>query len=76
MRELLEQIAKALVDHPEDVQLTEVPGEKTVIFELRCNEKDVGKVIGRNGKTVGAMRTILSTLAAKEGRRAMLEVVA
>ena len=76
MKELLEQIAKALVDHPEDVRLTEVPGEKTVIFELRCHEKDVGKVIGRNGKTVGAMRTILSTLAAKEGRRAMLEVVA
>ena len=76
MKELLEQIAKALVDHPEDVQLIEVPGEKTVIFELRCNEKDVGKVIGRNGKTVGAMRTILSTLAAKNGRRAMLEVVA
>lgn len=76
MKELLEQIAKALVDCPEDVQLVEVPGEKTVIFELRCNEKDVGKVIGRNGKTVGAMRTILSTLAAKEGRRAMLEVVA
>jgi predicted RNA-binding protein YlqC (UPF0109 family) len=76
MKELLEQIAKALVDHPEDVRLTEVPGEKTVIFELRCNEADVGKVIGRNGKTVGAMRTILSTLAAKESRRAMLEVVA
>ena len=76
MKELLEKIAKALVDHPEDVRLTEVPGEKTVIFELRCNEKDVGKVIGRNGKTVGAMRTILGTLAAKEGRRAMLEVVA
>ena len=76
MKELLEQIAKALVDHPADVRLTEVPGEKTVIFELRCNEQDVGKVIGRNGKTVGAMRTILGTLAAKEGRRAMLEVVA
>ena len=76
MKELLEQIAKALVDHPEDVQLIEVPGEKTVIFELRCNEKDVGKIIGRNGKTVGAMRTILGTMAAKEGRRALLEVVA
>ena len=76
MKELLEQITKALVDHPEDVRLIEVPGEKTVLFELRCNEKDVGKIIGRNGKTVGAMRTILGTMAAKEGRRAMLEVVA
>jgi len=75
MRELIEYIVRALVDYPQDIQLTEVDGEKTVIFELRCNKKDVGKVIGKSGKTVGAIRTLLNTTAMKEGRRVMLEVV-
>ena len=75
MKELLEYIIRLLVDHPEDVRITEVDGEKTAIFELRCHPEDVGKVIGKNGKTVGAIRLILSTVAARKGRRAMLEVV-
>jgi predicted RNA-binding protein YlqC (UPF0109 family) len=75
MKELIEYIVRALVDHPGDVRLTEVDGEKTVIFELRCHPDDIGKVIGKSGKTVGAIRTLLSTTAAKQGRRAMLEVV-
>jgi len=75
MKELVEYIVKSLVDHPEDVRVTEVDGERTVIFELRCHREDLGKVIGKSGKTVGAVRTLLSTVAAREGRRAMLEVV-
>lgn len=75
MKELVEHIVTALVDHPNDVRVTEVDGEKTVIFELRCHPDDVGKVIGKNGKTIGAIRTLLSTAAAKQGRRVMLEVV-
>ena len=75
MKELIEYIVRILVDHPEQVQSTEVDGEKTVIFELRCNKEDIGKIIGKSGKTVGAIRTLLSTAAAKEGRRAMLEIV-
>ena len=75
MKQILETIAKALVDKPNEVQITEIDGEKTLIFELRCNAKDVGKIIGKSGKTVGAMRTILSSMAAKQGRKAMLEVV-
>jgi predicted RNA-binding protein YlqC (UPF0109 family) len=55
--------------------VTEIKGEKSVVYELRCHEKDVGKVIGRSGKTVGAMRTLLGAIAARDGRRAMLEVV-
>ncbi len=75
MKQILENIAKALVDAPNEVQITEVDGDKTVIFELRCNAKDVGKIIGKSGKTVGAMRTILNSMAAKQGRKAVLEVV-
>ena len=75
MKELIEYIVRILVDHPGDVRITEVDGERTMVFELRCNSEDVGKVIGKNGKTVGAIRTLLSTAAAKQCRRAMLEVV-
>ena len=75
MKDVLETIAKSLVDAPNEVQITEVNGDKTVIFELRCNAKDVGKIIGKSGKTVGAMRTILNSMASKQGRKAMLEIV-
>jgi predicted RNA-binding protein YlqC (UPF0109 family) len=75
MRTILETIVKSLVDNPQQVKITEVDGEKTSIFELRCNAKDVGKIIGKSGKTVGAMRTLLSSIAARQGRKAMLEVV-
>jgi predicted RNA-binding protein YlqC (UPF0109 family) len=75
MKAILESIAKSLVDAPNEVQITEIDGEKTIIFELRCNAKDIGKIIGKSGKTVGAMRTLLSSIAAKQGRKAMLEVV-
>ena len=75
MKALLETIVKSLVDAPNEVQITEIDGEKTIIFELRCNAKDIGKIIGKSGKTVGAMRTLLSSIAAKQGRKAMLEVV-
>jgi predicted RNA-binding protein YlqC (UPF0109 family) len=75
MKQIIESIAKALVDAPNEVQIIEIDGEKTVIYELRCNAKDIGKIIGKSGKTVGAMRTIVSSMAAKQGRKAMLEVV-
>ena len=75
MKALLETIVKSLVDAPNEVQITEIDGEKTIIFELRCNAKDIGKIIGKSGKTVGAMRTLLNSIAARQGRKAMLEVV-
>ena len=75
MKTLVLDIVKYLVEHPKDIRITEVDGEKTNIIELRCNQEDLGKVIGKNGKTVGAIRTLLSTVAARKGRRAMLEVV-
>jgi len=75
MKQILESIARSLVDAPNEVQITEIDGEKTLVFELRCNAKDIGKIIGKSGKTVGAMRTLLNSIAAKQGRKAMLEVV-
>ena len=75
MKALLETIAKSLVDVPNEVQITEIDGEKTIIFELRCNAKDIGKIIGKSGKTVGAMRVLMNSIAAKQGRKAMIEVV-
>jgi hypothetical protein len=75
MKELLTYIINELVRHPDEVKLSEVDGERTIVFELRCNREDIGKIIGKNGKTVSAIRTILSTIAASQGRRAILEVV-
>ncbi|MBR4190445.1 MAG: KH domain-containing protein [Kiritimatiellae bacterium] len=75
MKELVEYISKTLVDHPEELRITEIEGERTIVFELRCNPEDVGKIIGKSGKTIGAVRTLLSTVAARQNRRAVLEVV-
>lgn len=75
MKKLVKQMVTSLVDHPRHVKITEVKGGKSIVYELRCHSKDIGKVIGRNGKTVGAMRTLLGAIAARDGRRAMLEVV-
>ncbi|MBR3582138.1 MAG: KH domain-containing protein [Kiritimatiellae bacterium] len=75
MKELVEYISKTLVDHPEELRITEIEGERTIVFELRCNDEDVGKIIGKSGKTIGAIRTLLSTVAARQNRRAVLEVV-
>ncbi|HRT05005.1 MAG: KH domain-containing protein [Spartobacteria bacterium] len=75
MKELIEYVVKALVDHPDDLRIAEIEGERTIVYELRCHPEDVGKVIGKSGKTVGAIRTLLSTVAARQNKRAMLEVV-
>lgn len=75
MKELIEFVVKTLIDHPEELRIAEIEGERTIVFELRCHPDDVGKVIGKSGKTVGALRTLLSTVAARQNRRAMLEVV-
>jgi uncharacterized protein len=75
MQELIEYVVKTLVDHPEEIRISAIEGERTIVFELRCHPDDVGKVIGKSGKTVGAIRTLLSTVAARQNKRAMLEVV-
>lgn len=75
MRELIEQILREVVTHKDSVVITEVAGEKTRIFEIRCHKEDVGKVIGKSGKTIGAIRNLLGVLAGRDGKKAVLEVV-
>jgi uncharacterized protein len=75
MKELVERMAKALVDKPEDVAVNEIDGEKTTVYELRVASSDLGKVIGKQGKTARAMRTILSASGTKIGKRCVLEIL-
>jgi predicted RNA-binding protein YlqC (UPF0109 family) len=75
MKDLLEEIARALVDHPEDVQVTEVEGEQTTVLELRVRNDDLGKVIGRQGRTARAIRTLLSAAGMKVQKRFVLEIL-
>jgi len=75
MKEFIEFIAKHLVDNPEAVDVTEVEGEKTTVYELRVGEGDLGKVIGRKGQTAKSMRTLLAAASAKRGKRAVLEIL-
>ncbi len=75
MRELIELIAKALVDHPEEVRVTEIEGEKTSVIELSVAKNDLGKVIGKEGRTAKAIRTILTAISSKSKKRVLLEIV-
>jgi len=75
MKTLVELIAKSLVDKPEEVAVAEVEGERTVVFELRVAASDIGKVIGKQGNTARAMRTILSAAGAKLSKRCVLEIL-
>jgi hypothetical protein len=75
LRTLIEFIAKSLVDHPDHVDVKEIEGEKTTIIELRVAEDDLGKIIGRHGRTAKAMRTVINAAATKERKRAVLEIL-
>jgi len=75
MKEIIEFIVKALVDDPDSVDIKEVVGDKITIFELRASKNDIGKVIGKRGRTAGAIRTILNAVSARQGKRAVLEII-
>ena len=75
MKDLINVIAKALVDFPDQVEIKEVVGEKNSVLELRVAQEDLGKVIGKQGKTARAMRTILNANATKLKKRAVLEII-
>lgn len=75
MKELIAYIAKALVDQPERVEVHEIEGEQTSVIELKVAKEDLGKVIGKQGRTARAMRTILSAASTKLRKRSVLEIL-
>lgn len=75
MKKLIKLIAEALVDEPDQVSVRELEGDHTSVYELRVAKTDIGKVIGKHGRTANAMRTIVGAVSAKEKKRSMLEIV-
>ncbi|MGI6484935.1 MAG: KH domain-containing protein [Thermoanaerobacterales bacterium] len=75
MIELVEYIAKALVDHPDGVTVNQVEGEQSIILELKVDPEDMGKVIGKQGRIAKAIRTVVKAAAAKEGKRVVVEII-
>ena len=75
MRQLVEMIAKALVDKPDEVEVTEIEGEQTTVIELKVAKDDLGKIIGKQGRTARSMRTIIGAASTKMRKRAILEII-
>jgi len=75
MKELIDYIARALVDNPDQVEVSEIEGNQTSVLELKVAKEDLGKVIGKQGRTARAMRTILSAASAKVKKRTVLEII-
>ncbi len=75
LKELIDYMARALVDNPEQVNVSEIEGEQTSVIELHVAKEDLGKVIGKQGRTARAMRTILSAASTKIRKRAVLEII-
>lgn len=75
MKELIETIVKAIVDSPDEVQVTEINGDNTTVIELHVAPSDLGKVIGKQGRTARSMRALLAAAATRENKRAVLEIL-
>ena len=75
MREFLEFVIRELIEFPDDIVLTEIPDGRMIIFKLQLRHGDVGRVIGRSGQTIHAIRALLASSAARHGQRAVLEIV-
>ncbi|MDI3504473.1 MAG: uncharacterized protein PWP64_1409 [Candidatus Cloacimonadota bacterium] len=75
MKDLIEFMVKALVYDPSEVSITEITGDKITLYELRVAKSDIGKVIGKRGRTAGAIRTIINAVSTKQGKRAELEII-
>ncbi len=75
MKEIVEYIAKAIVDFPEQVDVQQVEGERSIILELRVAPEDMGKVIGKQGRIAKAIRTVVNAAAIKEDKRVMVEII-
>ncbi len=75
MREFVEYVVKSIVDNPDEVDVSEVQGSRTTVYELRVAQGDLGKVIGKGGQTAKSIRTLLAAAAARQGKRAVLEIL-
>ena len=75
LKSLVEEIAKALVDNPDKVEVSEIDGEQTTVFELKVDKSDLGKIIGKEGRTARSVRTILGAASAKLKKRSVLEII-
>ncbi|MHB0912579.1 MAG: KH domain-containing protein [Armatimonadota bacterium] len=75
MKDLIEYLVRALVDEPEQVNITEVPGEEATTYEIRVASSDLGKVIGKQGKIANALRTVAKAAAMREKKRVYLEII-
>jgi uncharacterized protein len=75
LKQLVESIAKALVDSPDKVEVREILGEKMVMYEIKVGDGDLGKIIGKEGRTAKAIRSIISAAAMKLGKRAQVEIL-
>ncbi|HON86915.1 MAG: KH domain-containing protein [Firmicutes bacterium] len=75
LKDLVTYIAKSIVDYPDQVEVNEVEGERAVVFELRVAPEDMGKVIGKKGRVIHAVRALVQAAAAKEGKRATVEIL-
>lgn len=75
MKEFVEYMVRSLVENPDQVEVREIDGTRSIIFEVRVAEEDVGRVIGKEGRVANAMRTLLKVAATRRGKRAILEIV-
>ena len=75
MKDFVTTVLRYFLDQPGDLRISDLDGEKTLLMEIRCHADDIGKVIGKSGKTIGALRVLTNALAAKSGRRVLLEIV-
>ena len=75
MKELLEYLIKSIVDEPDAIEVREVSGEKALVFEIKVAESDIGKVIGKHGRIINAIRTLVRAAAVKEGMKVSIELI-
>ncbi len=75
IKEVVEYLVKLIVDKPEEVEISEKSGEHMIIFEIQANKQDFGKIIGKHGKNIQAIRTLVSAVSAKAGKRATIEII-
>lgn len=75
MKELVLYLARSLVDHPEEVQVNEIEGDRSIVLELQVSPEDMGKIIGKQGRIAKAIRTVVKAAAAKEGKKVVVEIL-